>query len=371
MTNLTAESSTLSGGTRYGFFKGDDFYGVVDNLGAERTIVARFPLSSAGWFEARRRCEELERDAAAAALKGAPTAVGLTEPLLVPVLLVAAGVLLGVIGLFPKYSQLGGLATHPDQLVGHLSYLLGWTAAAGVMAWHRQLSRVAAAFGVGLSAMSVGFFLTDVASIASTSGDTAGPGIYLSLVGWALCSIGSATAVFSTWSAVRRSDAAPLHHWRALSAAIVAALSVVTFALPWDRYQVVVGATGQSQTVTAGNAFSNPGSLIACELIVMAAMVVLLVWPVLMRSLHLAAAVFAGALVPLVAQVFSAALEPAPSLSAFGISPQAAVQQAVRLGAGFTTWFYLYCLSIALLILLGAWMVFAARASDEAAAPTR
>lgn len=367
MTNLTMTSPGISGAARYEVLKGDDFYGVVDTSDAVRAIVARFPLNSTGWFDARRRCEDLELGVVDAADHG-PISSELASAPVGSAFVIGVGVLVGVTGLFPSYSALSSLVSQTDQLVGHLLYLLGWALVAGLMVARRQWSREASAFGVGLSAMSVGFLLSDIVTVASSRGDTAGAGIYLSLISWAICSLGSVWALVSTWNFSGGTSSRVPVRWKILPAAVIAALAIVTFALPWDRYQIVVGATGQSQIITLGNAFSNPGAVIACQLIVMVSMAAFLVLPTRWQSRRVAAALFFGALLPLAAQVFSAALQPAPALTAFGISSQMAVQQSVRLEAGYTSWFYLFCLAVALLIVQGAWMLSDTRASSDRAA---
>lgn len=363
MTNLTEESPSTSGLTRYELSKGDDFYGVVDTAADGRPVIARFPLSAAGWFSARGLCEQMKLNSAGST----SAAIGdelPSAPLAVPALLIAAGVLLGFVGLFPNYSSLSSLASHSDQLVAHLFSLVGWAVVAALIAWRRPMARAASAFGIGLSAMSIGFLLTDVTTIASSRGETAGAGIYLALIGWALCAIGSVAAALASWRSLDTGLVSPTRRRYAVLAGLVVIFSIITFALPWDRYRLNVGATGQVQTVTAGNAFANPGSVIVCELIVMAAMAVLLFGSTLLRSIRVGAALFAGALLPLVAQIVSAVLQPAPPLTAFGVTPQIAAQEQMRLDAGYTSWFYLFCMSIALLIVVDAWMTSHARASE-------
>lgn len=349
------EGTTISQqGTRFALGRGNAGYVVLDTTAPGAVVVATFSLSAEGWFSARREFERLEEPTSGPDF-ATPVAAQMAGSMTVSSALLLAGVTIGAAGLFPSYLSGSSLASQGDQLLPHLVYLVGW-ALAGVLILSARHARVAAVAAAGLSAMSFGFFVTDVGSAASTTGQSPGAGFYLSLIGWAVCAGGSLSALLGT----RDTTSGDKFDARArllIGGVVVVIGAVVTFALPWDHYHLVATATGQSQSFNVGNAFSNPGAVIVGELITMAAALLLLGLALAWRPIVTGAALFVGALVPLVAQLFSALLQPAPPLSDFGVSQAIAAQDQIHLSAGYTPWFYLYCLAIGLLVVTGGWLV--------------
>ena len=87
-----------------------------------------------------------------------------------------------------------------------------------------------------------------------------------------------------------------------LAVAVLAALgAAITFAPSWDRYTLRTAA-GLTQSLTAGNSFSNPGPVIVGDVAVMVALVLVVAVAALWRPVRLGAVLLAGAAVPMVAR---------------------------------------------------------------------
>ena len=170
---------------------------------------------------------------------------------------------------------------------------------------------------------------------------TGGWGLWLSLLGWLACTAGTALVfVLRTGGAEQTSDAPGRLGRRGFLARprgaelgpvimlVLAGLGVAAaFAPSWDSYTLHTAA-GQSQSLTAGNAFSNPGLVIAGDVAVMVALAAVVIVAALWRPIHHGALLLAGAIIPMVAQAISALVqagEATPSTQ-FGISPAVAKQ---------------------------------------------
>ncbi len=162
------------------------------------------------------------------------------------------------------------------------------------------LSRVAAAFGLGLSAMAFGFYLSDLGEVISSGGHIAGAGLVLGLLGWLLCTEG---CVVGAIVLLRRDRSLGRPAWRRpFLVGVAAVLSIglaVSFAPAWDSYHLFAAATGQTTSLTAGNVFANPAPVIAANLVIMILMVVLTILAVLWEPMLVGAALLAGTLVAL------------------------------------------------------------------------
>jgi hypothetical protein len=156
----------------------------------------------------------------------------------------------------------------------------------------------------------------------------------------------------------RLADAGPL------ALVVLAAIgAVASFAPSWDSYTLFQSATGASQTVTLGNAFANPGVVIAGNVAVMVAAVAVAVLAALWRPVRHGAMLLAGATVPLAAQAISALIqvhEPV-NLAQFGAG--------VSITSGVTPIFWVYCVFVISLVVSCAWMLTAPRYPVMLAAP--
>ncbi|MGB6618197.1 MAG: hypothetical protein WA805_18350, partial [Trebonia sp.] len=152
----------------------------------------------------------------------------------------------------------------------------------------------------------------------------------------------------------RATDAGPV------ALLLLAAIGTVAAFVPsWDTYTLTQASTGTSQTVTAGNAFASPAPVIAGNVAVIVAVVVVALLAALWRPARQGAALLAGAILPLAAQAISALIqagEPAtPAM--FGISQSQAA--GLTISSGLTPIFWVYCVFVISLLISCAWMLTA------------
>ena len=387
-------------GTKYEIGRGKRYYGIWVNGAPESDPIDRWPETRDGWTQAWTRFTTIEtpgtiQEAARPRAKFALPRVklGARRPrtggsarALAGAGLLGLGVLLGLIGLFPGYIGSPSLASQAYQLVPHLCYLATWIVSAvlivaGVRSSRPGMTRTGALLGIGLSAVTFGLFLADLGQVIAGGASLLGAGLVLSLLGWAACAAGCAlafTARPGTGSAPatptfaadpqgfqgsasgpvrpRARDAGPI------ALLVLAAIGTVAAFVPsWDTYTVAQASTGSAQTITAGNAFSNPGAVIAGDVVTILAVLAVAVLAALWRPARQGAALLAGAIVPLAAQAISAliqASEPTPP-SMFGISQAQASASGLTISSGVTPIFWVYCVFVISLVISCAWMLTA------------
>jgi uncharacterized membrane protein YagU involved in acid resistance len=256
-------------------------------------------------------------------------------------------------GLFPGYFGNTSLAGHAYLLVPHLIYLATWALSAILIVAGGTRQRTGALLAAGTSLVTFGLFFADLGTGIS-DGDV-GAGLILSLIGWAACTAGSVLAV-----RIRNAGAPArprsLETVLTLLLAAAAALgTAIAFAPSWDSFTVRTAA-GTSQTVTAGNAFSNPGIVIAGDVIVMVTVVLVVLAAAAWKPVRLGAALLAGAIVPMAAQAISAVIQIGqinPALQ-FGIPPAQAGRLGITATAGLTPAFWVFSAFVAAMILTAA-----------------
>ena len=200
--------------------------------------------------------------------------------------LLAVGVILGVAGLFPAYLGGSSLASHAYELIPHVIYLVTWTASAVLILLGGVRLRLGALLSLGLSVVTFGLFFADAGTAIAGAGNTAGAGLVLALLGWLACAAGSVTAFLhrSAGSQVPGSLARP--RGVALGPVVMLVLAglgvAAAFAPAWDSF-TLRSAAGQTQSLTLGNAFSNPGLVIAGDLAVMLALAAVVIAAALWR----------------------------------------------------------------------------------------
>lgn len=390
-------------GAHYAIGQGPQFYAIWHAAAPEGQPIEWWPLTPDGWTAAWTRFASVEAPgtivpvatAAAGPASGAATAGSAIEVLSaadrpaaepadsraesprgrlgarIGAGLIAVGIALGVAGLFPAYVDGASLASQSSDLVPHLIYLAGW-AASGVLLLLPGTRRGAGALlGLGVSVVTFGLFFADAGTPMSAGAHTMGAGLILSLIGWAACTAGAVLAV-ATAGLLRRArqagrtfagqDGRQSGHdlVPAITMVLAAVGAAVAFAPSWDRF-LLQTANGASQTVTLGNAFSNPGPVIVGDVLVMVLLVVAIIAAVLWRPVRLGAALAAGAILPMVAQAISAVIQvsqPTPP-GEFGISAAEARLLGLTITNGLTTMFWVYCAFVATLILLCVWMLIA------------
>jgi hypothetical protein len=141
---------------------------------------------------------------------------------------------------------------------------------------------------------------------------------------------------------------------------ILAGLGVaITFAPSWDRF-VLQTASGQSQTLTAGNAFNFPGAVIAGNVAVMVTFAAVVIVAALWRPVRYGAVLLAGAIIPMAAQAISAIVQVGEPVSPtqFGFTPAQADQLGLTVSPGLTPVFWIYAVLVVVLIVSCAWMLF-------------
>jgi hypothetical protein len=298
--------------------------------------------------------------------------LGGTRARMVAAALLGAGVILGVAGLFPAYIGGTSLAHQAEQVTAHAIYLAVWTISAVLILLGGARLRVGALLGLGLSAVTFGLFLADAATALFAPGNPGGgAGLVLSLVGWLACAAGSVVAFLARPASAPATAAPPAAQPTALArprgAALGPAVMVVlsglgvaaAFAPAWDSFTLRT-ASGQVETLTAGNAFSNPGLVIAGDVAVMIALAAVVVAAALWRPVRHGAVLLAGASAAMAAQAIAAIVQvggtPAPAQ--FGISSSQASQLGLTISAGLTPAFWIYFGFLVALIVSCVWMLF-------------
>ncbi len=288
-------------------------------------------------------------------------------------LLLAAGVILGIAGLFPTYLGGASLAQHAVEVVPHAIYLAVWTASAVLILLGGVRLRLGALLALGMSAVTLGLFFADAGTAIAGGAHLGGWGLWLSLAGWLACAAGSVTAFLIRPASARGTHYQPggparlgfLARPRGTELGpvvmlVLAGLGVAAaFAPAWDSYTLRTAA-GQSQFVTAGNAFSNPGPVIAGDVVVMVALAAVVIAAALWRPVRHGAVLLAGAAIPMAAQAISALIQVGGSTSPtqFGITPAQATQLGLTIDSGVTPAFWIYCGFLIALVVSCAWMLF-------------
>jgi hypothetical protein len=362
-------------GASYEIGRGRDYYGIWAAGTPRSQPLESWPETREGWSAAWARFVAVETPgtiAPAGRNAGARTtgagrdpsqALGARGGPVIATVLLAAGVALGVAGLFPAYLGGSSLAEQPDNLVAHVIYLAAWSTSAALIPLGGTRQRVGALLATGVSIVTFGLFFADAAT-AVTGGSQAGAGLVLSLLGWLACAAGSAVA-FCLRPAGTTGYASPLARPRGsqLGPAVLVVLAglgaAAAFAPAWDSFTLRT-ASGQTQTLTAGNAFANPGLVIAGEVAVMVALVAVAVAAALWRPIRHGAVLLAGATIPMAAQAISALVqagEPA-SPAQFGFSSAQASQLGLTISSALTPAFWIYCMFVIALMISCAWMLF-------------
>ena len=274
------------------------------------------------------------------------------------------GVALGLAGLFPAYLSGASLAQQPAQLVPHVIYLAVWTASALLIASGGARQRMGALLALGTSIVTFGFFLADLGTVISGGAHLLGPGLVLGLAGWLACTAGSVLAFrLRSADAPRKLPARQPGPVLTLAAAVLAAVgAAITFAPSWDSYTLRTAA-GLTHTLTAGNSFANPAPVIAGDVAVMVTLVMVVAAAALWRPVRFGAVLLAGAVVPMAAQAISALVQVSEPVSAadFGISPAQATQAGLTISPGLTAAFWIYCVFVVALLMIGTWMALPQR----------
>ena len=143
-----------------------------------------------------------------------------------------------------------------------------------------------------------------------------------------------------------------------LALTLAALGAAASFAPSWDSFTLHT-STGATSSLTLGNAFSNPGAVIAGNLVAMIAIVAVVVVAALWRPTLAGAALLAGAVITLAAQAISALVQLAGHVapSQFGISSAEAARAGLTISSGVTLDFWIFCAFVIALIAMCVSMV--------------
>jgi hypothetical protein len=284
--------------------------------------------------------------------------------------LLGLGVVLGLIGFFPNYDDGASLASQSSELIPHIFYLVAWAAGGALILFTGLRRQAGALLALSLSVVTLGFFITDITTATASGSRYFGAGLVLGILGWVACMAGSWLAFSAsglslrTWPGFRfgRGSLSGPHGHEIVPTItlIVAAIgAVVAFAPSWDRYTLQAATAGVTRTITEGNAFSNPGAIIAGNVSVMVLVLAVIVVAALWLPRRLGAAVAAGAIVPLVAEVVSAMVQISQGLTPAqaGFTQAQASALGLTISSGLTPMFWVFCAFTATLILLSVWLV--------------
>jgi len=360
-------------GARYQLGRAGHGYAIWAVDGPPSAPVEQWPETPEGWSGAWSRFTAVEVPGTISHL--APPAAAPAAPADPParvtaaLALLAGGLLLGVASLFPGYLSGASLAQQADQLIPHVIYLAVWAASAVLIAAGGGRRRAGLLLGLGTSIVTFGFFLSDVGTVIASGTHVMGPGLVLGVAGWLACTAGCA-ALFRPGPGALPGRPSGLDH-RVTATVAVAALAAIgaacAFAPSWDRYTLHTAA-GLTRSFTAGNSFANPGPVLAGDMAVMVALVVVAVLAALWRPARLGAALLAGAVIPMAASAVQALVQIGEPLSsaAFGIPPAQAAQAGLTISAGVTPAFWIYCVFVLALAMICAGMLLPSQPSRPA-----
>ncbi len=365
-------------GSVYEIGRGRGFYGIWIAAAPQPAPVEWWPETQDGWFDAWSRFTAVEAPGAIVAVSQAGqgdvamTGASAREHYalrLAGAALIAAGVIFGIIGLFPGYTEGASLASQTPEVVPHAIYLATWAISAVLLLRGGSGSRTGALIAAGTSAVTFGLFFADLGIVIAGGTRLGGAGLTLSLVGWLACAAGAVLGLLSRRDGL---TARPngREAWLATVLCVIAGLgAALAFAPPWDSY-VLVTPSGILGSGTAGNAFKNPGPVILGNVAVMVVLVAIVIIAALWRPVRQGAALLAGATIPLAAQAISALVQVSektpPQL--FGLTPGEAARIGLTINAGLTAAFWVFTAFVIALILLSLRMATTPAAPGAAAA---
>jgi hypothetical protein len=220
---------------------------------------------------------------------------------------------------------------------------------------------------MGTSTVTFGLFFADAGTAIAGGAHLMGTGLVLGLVGWLACFAGSTIAFpfrheGDALGRPRGSELVPF-----LTLSLVALGAAAAFAPSWDSY-ILQNSAGATQSLTAGNVFSNPASVIAGNVAAMVALVAVVVVAALWRPILHGGVLLAGAIIPMAAQAISAMIQLGEhtSTTMFGISSATAAQVGLTITSGLTLAFWIYCALVVALMVVGVSAVIAPRSVGPA-----
>jgi len=278
------------------------------------------------------------------------------------VALLGLGVICGLVGLFLHYQAGTSLINDPSSLVSHAVYLGVWTIAALlIMLRAGAVARAGALLATGTSVITFGLFLADLGEGFSV----ADAGLWISVVGWLACAVGSVVALRASRPARLANPSWPGTRG-VIRAALLIAVAIgaaVTYFPNWDSFLLHASTSGQSEMVGQGYAFASdiPGWVQVGNVAIIVLFVLVVIVAALRRSVAAGAVLLAGAVIPMGVQAVSgmiAATEPT-SPTSFGLTTGQAQQVGLTITNGLTPAFWLYSLFMVILLVSCGWMLMA------------
>ena len=346
------ENVTISyRGAHYEIGRGESFYGIWVAGAPDAQPSEQWPETPEGWHGAWTRFTGIEVPGTIVPVTQSSTrSVNAHQSGIIAASLLGLGVVLGIVGLFPDYLGGQSVAQQPDQLVAHIIYLAVWATSAILILLGGGRLRVGTLLGLGTSVVTFGLFFADAGTPIAYGAHLMGAGLILSLVGWLACAAGGVIALRAYPAGA---PGRPQRHAMGLFLALTlaAAGAAASFAPSWDSFTLRTSA-GVTHTLTAGNAFSSPGAVIAGDLAVMIALVAMVAVAALWRPTLMGAALLAGAIIPMAAQAISALVQLGQHVdpSQFGISAAEASRVGLTISSGVTPAFWIYCAFVLALI---------------------
>ena len=346
------ENVTISyRGANYEIGRGRDFYGIWVAGAPDSQPSEQWPETPEGWHGAWTRFTGIEMPGTIVpAGQSSLRTVAAGKGAFIAASLLGLGVVLGIVGLFPDYLGGASLAQQPAEVVAHAIYLAVWATSALLIVLGGARLRVGALLGLGTSAVTFGLFFADAGTPIAGGAHLMGAGLILSLVGWLACAAGGGIALRG------QPAGAPLRPHRHtlglfLALTLAALGAAASFAPSWDSFTLRT-STGVTNSLTAGNAFSNPGAVIAGDLAAMIALVAVVVLAALWRPIVAGAAFLAGAIITMAAQAISAVVQLGEHVapSQFGISSAEAARAGLTITSGVTPAFWIFCSFVVALI---------------------
>ena len=252
----------------------------------------------------------------------------------------------------------------------HVIYLAVWTASALLIASGGARQRMGALLALGMSIVTFGFFFADLGTVISGGARLLGPGLVLGLAGWLACTAGSVPAFrLRSADAPRKLPARQAGPVLTLAAAALAAVGRDLVRPSWDSYTLRTAA-GLTHTLTAGNSFANPAPVIAGDVAVMVTLVAVVAAAALWRPARLGAVLLAGAVIPMAAQAISALVQVSePCRQPTSASRRRRPPRPVStISTGLTAAFWIYCVFVVALLMIGAWMAWPQRPVSRSSA---
>ncbi len=364
-------------GRSYEIGRGPGYYGIWLASAPGSQPIEWWPETPEGWHAAWSRFTTVEAPETITAVSQAPAqadaataptlATSPTSPtspdatdaklrgprLIAPILLAIAGIC-GIAGLFPTYLFGASLAQQSQEIIPHAIYQAALAVSVVLLLMSGSRPRIGALVALGTTAVTLGLYLVDLGSIISAGSQAgAGAGLSLSLAGWLFGAAGSVLAVIFVRAGAPARPRSREDTLAIVLAGVAALGAAIAFAPSWDSFTLQT-ANGFVRSLTEGNAFANPAPLIAGDIVAMVALVAVVVVAALWQPAKYAAALVAGAIVPMVAQAISAIVQIGMPVSPlqFGLSPQQAGQLGLTITSGLTPAFWVYCAFLIALVLL-------------------